>query len=856
MASRTIAAYTVGRTSRQDSIRSGAVSVTVSSDPTVLQGLTPGGSAGGSQRDTTATAPTLAAYGQGRIIVLRWDRQTNLTSLAGYELQVSDDGITWYQLDSSGTAWRGAAGATTVSYAEVYEHVAVPLGGTVDRPTTVTLRYRVRRVTRAGPAPGAPATTTEGRGPWSAVVQTTAGAVTAGELAADIVSAAKVDPQAFLRGVDEGLLVCWSMDEGIVSAGVRAGARYTDSSGHHRHGRVTGTQRVAQASATSPAAVSGRAARFESSDALDIQASGSRTDVAGAAPLPWEGGEWTISAWLRVSAPVGRGAARWLDYDSPLDLHQDQPANSEKFNQLNLQINSRGKLRITGGTHLTGAAPRVVGSHVTALTVVRGPPDWVHVCVVRSGRTLQAWIDGVSQEWETSAATTAPLVASGLEAVSVTAGGSGYTSAPTVTFTGGGGSGATATATLSGNAVSDVTVTDPGSGYTSAPTVTFTGGGGSGATATAAIASAHLRIGAPLGFVADNRFDGDLDEVRIYDRALSEGEIKFLLLVPGGPTPSMVISDRIIAGSITAEHLAVETLRAVAARVGTLEVGPLEEASPGRIDLWGVGGAGSTLRSYLTADEMAIQRRSRSTEQWSDAHSYAHLLTQWASGEAGLTVGVAGGAAAVYSPDRRRRLLLTGGGLLYQVRSGSTWAIRGSLIPSSDTDLDASIADLAASGNATVGGTLGVTGALTALTLTLSGRQAPVIPGVTMTATNYREAYSAIASCVRPGQEAALTGAQFMLRGSPPGDSNWPRLLIFYRCRKNGNATARIYSIVYDLTLGAFGGSDIERESDGSIRIDGRASGERNHIDVSPTSSTGGKMFMTISPITTAGSLS
>ncbi len=67
------------------------------------------------------------------------------------------------------------------------------------------------------------------------------------------------------------------------------------------------------------------------------------------------------------------------------------------------------------------------------------------------------------------------------------ASGSGYTSAPSVSFVGGGGSGATATATISGGKVTGVNVTNPGSGYTSAPSVNFSGGGGSGATATANI---------------------------------------------------------------------------------------------------------------------------------------------------------------------------------------------------------------------------------------------------------------------------------------------------------------------------------------------------------------------------------
>ncbi|MDD4904955.1 MAG: G8 domain-containing protein [Methylobacter tundripaludum] len=69
-----------------------------------------------------------------------------------------------------------------------------------------------------------------------------------------------------------------------------------------------------------------------------------------------------------------------------------------------------------------------------------------------------------------------------------TPGGSGYTSAPTVTFAGGGGTGAQGTATIAGGTVTGVTITNGGSGYTSAPTVTFTGGGGTGALGTPTLA--------------------------------------------------------------------------------------------------------------------------------------------------------------------------------------------------------------------------------------------------------------------------------------------------------------------------------------------------------------------------------
>lgn len=80
--------------------------------------------------------------------------------------------------------------------------------------------------------------------------------------------------------------------------------------------------------------------------------------------------------------------------------------------------------------------------------------------------------------------------------ITVTAGGTGYTSVPTVVFTGGGGTGATATATLTGGVVTAVALGSAGSGFTSTPIVTFNGGGGSGATATAVFKAGKARIDA------------------------------------------------------------------------------------------------------------------------------------------------------------------------------------------------------------------------------------------------------------------------------------------------------------------------------------------------------------------------
>jgi hypothetical protein len=81
-----------------------------------------------------------------------------------------------------------------------------------------------------------------------------------------------------------------------------------------------------------------------------------------------------------------------------------------------------------------------------------------------------------------------------IRSTTVTAGGSGYTTAPTVTITAPdfpsgalpfpNGAQATATATISANAVNAVNITYGGAGYWQ-PVISFSGGGGTGAAATA-----------------------------------------------------------------------------------------------------------------------------------------------------------------------------------------------------------------------------------------------------------------------------------------------------------------------------------------------------------------------------------
>lgn len=87
--------------------------------------------------------------------------------------------------------------------------------------------------------------------------------------------------------------------------------------------------------------------------------------------------------------------------------------------------------------------------------------------------------DGGEDQWDVQTA----AVDGGIHVVKVTAGGSGYATAPAVTITGDG-TGATANSTITANVVTSVTITNAGTGYTRA-TVSFA----SGAAAATAIIS-------------------------------------------------------------------------------------------------------------------------------------------------------------------------------------------------------------------------------------------------------------------------------------------------------------------------------------------------------------------------------
>jgi hypothetical protein len=176
---------------------------------------------------------------------------------------------------------------------------------------------------------------------------------------------------------------------------------------------------------------------------------------------------------------------------------------------LNIQVTDASGDVIGSSTGAFGASNTTLGSLNDGARVripaVAGQSYFLHVFGV-TGTDVNGY--------NATIVNTAPPVPDNLElsrsalTATVTAGGAGYTSQPTVTITGGGGgTGAVGTAYFANGAVVAVTITG-GTGYTSAPTITITGGGGTGATATAVLGdTGELPPGAPNDDSGRSQFD-------------------------------------------------------------------------------------------------------------------------------------------------------------------------------------------------------------------------------------------------------------------------------------------------------------------------------------------------------------
>lgn len=173
------------------------------------------------------------------------------------------------------------------------------------------------------------------------------------------------------------------------------------------------------------------------------------------------------------------------------DKYDDQDTNLIESDDFYVMTEDYNVYKVLGNAGATASTTKPSGVSTSPFTTADGY-IWKYMYTVTTAKALKfltndyipvqtlASDDG-SDQWDVQVA----AVDGGIHVINVTAGGSGYATAPTVTIAGDG-TGATANSTITANAVTSVTITAAGTGYTRAQ-VTFSGGGGSSAAATAVI---------------------------------------------------------------------------------------------------------------------------------------------------------------------------------------------------------------------------------------------------------------------------------------------------------------------------------------------------------------------------------
>jgi FtsP/CotA-like multicopper oxidase with cupredoxin domain len=240
--------------------------------------------------------------------------------------------------------------------------------------------------------------------------------------------------------------------------------------------------------------------------------------------------------------------------------------------------------------------------------------------------------------------------------LTLNAGGSGYSTAPTVTFSGGGGSGAAATAFLN-MYVASVTMGNRGLGYTSAPTVSFSGGGGSGATATANLTGAVATVtvtnrGSKYTSPPTVSFTGGGGSGATATATVQGGQVRSVTVTYGGSgytsAPTVVFTGG--GGSGAAATAAITQV------VGSVTVtnGGSNYTSAPAVAFTGGGGSGATATSTILGTVSSL------------------LLTNGGAGYTSApTVGFAGGggtgaaATATFVPGSVASLILVNPGTGY-----------------------------------------------------------------------------------------------------------------------------------------------------------------------------------------------
>ena len=188
----------------------------------------------------------------------------------------------------------------------------------------------------------------------------------------------------------------------------------------------------------------------------------------GLGPDSWDGKSVTLTLGT-VLVFTGDTASHVTHYDPRLGWVREWHCTGLRTRADKVPMTDETTQTDRATFNLPGDSPDFVGAYAgrtmgaIALAVLEMPENSAALGLI-----------GVGNYTSTGSGASATCVRSGSgigSTITVTDGGSGYSVAPAVRFSGGGGTGAAGTATVSGGAVTAITRTAAGTGYTSAPTV-------------------------------------------------------------------------------------------------------------------------------------------------------------------------------------------------------------------------------------------------------------------------------------------------------------------------------------------------------------------------------------------------
>ena len=165
---------------------------------------------------------------------------------------------------------------------------------------------------------------------------------------------------------------------------------------------------------------------------------------------------------------IFRNGSKVTGADFVLNLDYEYVKLQQQFNSVNIDVTLFAGKTVIGSQSGTKA----IVLNTVAIDATLSEPDTIFVKYITGGSLTQA-----------------------VQAIDVTAGGTGYTTVPTVVITSGGGTGATATAVISSGSVIGIDIVTKGTNYTTTPTVTISGGGGTGASGSATLLTAATFLG-------------------------------------------------------------------------------------------------------------------------------------------------------------------------------------------------------------------------------------------------------------------------------------------------------------------------------------------------------------------------